>query len=67
MLGIGELALLVLVLLFAGGAVSRLARWALFRRAPGAKRALSVLLDWIEDRRSAEGETEEPPPIAKGP
>ena len=67
MLGIGELVLLFLVLLFTGGALSRLARWALFRRAPGAKQVLSVLLDWIEERRSAEGEIEEAPPIAKGP
>jgi len=67
MLGIGELVLLFLLLLFTGGALSRLARWAFFRRVPGAKQVFSVLLDWIEERRSADGESEEPPPTAKGP
>ena len=37
MIGIGELVLLILAFLFAGGAISRLARWAFFRRASGAK------------------------------
>ncbi len=50
MLGIGELVLLVLVFLFAGGALSRLARWALLRRAPGAKQVLPVLAEWIKSR-----------------
>jgi len=67
MLGIGELVLLLLVLILTGGAVSRLARWALLRRVPGAKQVLSVLFDWIDERRSADGESEKPPPIAKGP
>jgi len=48
MLGIGELVLLILVFLFAGGAISRLARWAFLRRASGAKQVLWVLADWIK-------------------
>ena len=53
MLGIGELVLLFLVFLFTGGALSRLAGWAFFRRAPGARQILSVLLDRVKGRRSA--------------
>ncbi len=61
MLGIGEIVLLLLVILFAGGAISGLARWALLRRAPGAKHVLSALLDWAEGRGPAEGEDGKPP------
>ncbi len=53
MLGIGELVLLILVFLFAGGAISRLARWAFLRRASGAKQVLWVLADWIKKRSEA--------------
>jgi len=68
MLGIGEFVLLLLVLLLTGGAVSRLARWALVRRAPGAKQALSVLLNWIDDRNSVDRDSKgAPPQTAKGP
>ncbi len=53
MIGIGELVLLILAFLFAGGAISRLARWAFFRRASGAKQVLWVLADWIKKRSEA--------------
>ena len=53
MLGIGELVLLFLVFLFTGGALSRLARWALLRRAPGSKQLLWALTDWIKARWAA--------------
>ena len=53
MLGIGELVLLFLVFLFTGGAISRLARWALLRRAPGSKQLLWALTDWIKARWAA--------------
>ncbi len=53
MIGIGELALLILAFLFAGGAVSRLAKWAFFRRASGTKQALWALADWIKKRSEA--------------
>ncbi len=70
MLGIGEVVLLILAFLFAGGAVSRLAKWAFFRRASGAKQALWVLTDLIKSRsasdapptRSEVKEAEEPSP-----
>ena len=53
MIGIGELVLLILAFLFAGGAVSRLAKWAFFRRASGTKQALWALADWIKKRSEA--------------
>ncbi len=53
MIGIGELVLLILAFLFAAGAISRLARWAFFRRASGAKQVLWVLADWIKKRSEA--------------
>ena len=53
MIGIGELALLILAFLFAGGAVSRLAKWAFFRRASGAKQVLWALAEWIKKRSEA--------------
>ena len=53
MLGIGELVLLFLVFLFTGGALSRLARWALLRRAPGSKQLLWALTDWIKAQWAA--------------
>ena len=53
MIGIGELVLLILAFLFAGGAVSRLARWAFFRRASGTKQVLWALADWIKKRSEA--------------
>ena len=53
MIGIGELVLLILAFLFAGGAISRLAKWAFFRRASGAKQVLWVLADWIKKRSEA--------------
>ena len=54
MLGIGELVLLLLVFLFTGGALSRLARWALLRRAPGSKQVLWALTDWIKARSATD-------------
>ena len=54
MIGIGELALLILAFLFAGGAISRLARWAFFRRASGAKQVLWALADWIKKQGEAQ-------------
>ena len=54
MIGIGELVLLILAFLFAGGAISRLARWAFFRRTSGAKQALWALADWIKKRSEAQ-------------
>ena len=53
MIGIGELVLLLLAFLFAGGAISRLAKWAFFRRASGTKQALWALADWIKKRSEA--------------
>lgn len=53
MIGIGELVLLILAFFFAGGAISRLAKWAFFRRASGAKQVLWVLADWIKKRSEA--------------
>ena len=53
MIGIGELVLLILAFLFAGGAISRLAKWAFFRRASGTKQALWALADWIKKRSEA--------------
>ncbi len=53
MIGIGELVLLILAFLFAGGAISRLATWAFFRRASGAKQVLWVLANWIKKRSEA--------------
>ena len=50
MIGIGELALLLLAFLFAGGAISGLAKWAFFRRTSGAKQVLWVLTDWLTGR-----------------
>jgi len=54
MLGIGELVLLLLVFLFTGGVLSRLARWALLRRAPGSKQVLWALTNWIKARMAAD-------------
>ncbi len=54
MIGIGELALLILAFLFAGGAISRLARWAFFRRASGTKQVPWALADWIKKRSEAQ-------------
>ncbi len=54
MLGIGEIVLLLLVFLFTGGVLSRLARWALLRRAPGSKQVLWALTNWIKARMAAD-------------
>lgn len=54
MIGIGELVLLILAFLFAGGAISRVARWAFFRRASGVKQVLWALADWIKKRSEAQ-------------
>ena len=53
MLSIGELVLLLLVFLCTGGALSRLARWVLLRRAPGSKQVLWALTDWMKARKAA--------------
>ncbi len=57
MLGIGELLLILVVLLLGGGIVSRLAKWVLLRRAPGASRVLGVLSDLVKTQREAQPPT----------
>lgn len=57
MIGIGELALLLLAFLFAGGAISRLAKWAFFRRASGTKQILWAAADWIQGRRNGQADS----------
>jgi len=54
MLSIGELVLLLLVFLFTGGALSRLARWVLLRRTSGSKQVLWALTDWMKGRRATD-------------
>ena len=57
MIGIGELVLLLLAFLFAGGAISRLAKWAFFRRASGTKQVLWALADWIQGRKNEQADS----------
>lgn len=52
MIGVGELLLLLLAFVFAGGAVSKIAQWAFFRKTTGAKQILWALASWFQGRGS---------------
>ena len=60
MIGVGELLLLLVAFLFAGGLAPRLAKWIFFRRATGTKQVLWSLASWLQGRG-------ERPPDASGP
>ena len=57
MIGVGEILLLLVAFLFAGGVASKLAKWIFFRRATGSKQLLWAVTSWLQ------GRGERPPPV----
>lgn len=57
MIGVGEILLLVVAFLFAGGVAPKLVRWLVLRKAGGSKQLLWELASWLRESpdRSSSG------------